>query len=150
MCIRDRAITDAARRGVSVFQQTLFTSTFPCHECTKHIVAAGISEVVYVEPYPKSLALQLFDDSIHLEKGPGTSPVVFRPFVGVGPRMYTSLFAMVERKDQGGKTISWDPRDAGPRIIRYETPDYLVREDQAMESDLKPILEVAALKRKKK
>ena len=53
------AIVDAARRGVSVQDCNLYTTTFPCHECAKHIVAAGIRRVVYIEPYPKSQALSL-------------------------------------------------------------------------------------------
>lgn len=49
------AITSAARIGVSIRGATLFTTTFPCHGCAKHIVDAGIERVVYIEPYPKSL-----------------------------------------------------------------------------------------------
>lgn len=45
-------------------EATLYSTTYPCHGCAKHIVAAGISEVVYYEPYPKSRALALHDDSI--------------------------------------------------------------------------------------
>jgi cytidine deaminase len=48
------AITDAAPRGVSVRDATMYTTTFPCHDCARHIVAAGIKRVAYVEPYPKS------------------------------------------------------------------------------------------------
>jgi hypothetical protein len=54
---------------------------------------------------------------------------------------------MVERKDRDGKTKSWDPRKARPRIIHYETPDYLGREREAMDEDLKPILDKPELKR---
>ena len=37
------AITDAARLGHSVDKCTLYCTTFPCHMCTKHIVASGIT-----------------------------------------------------------------------------------------------------------
>jgi deoxycytidylate deaminase len=50
------AICDAARLGRNVKGATLFCTTFPCHNCTKHILAAGIKRVVYMEPYPKSRA----------------------------------------------------------------------------------------------
>jgi len=53
------ALLDAAYRGVSVKGANLFTTTFPCHNCTKHIIAAGIKEVIYIEPYPKSKAFEL-------------------------------------------------------------------------------------------
>ena len=55
---------------------TLYTTTFPCHNCTRHIVAAGISRVVYVKPYPKSLAFQLHYDSISLEEKGWSRPGV--------------------------------------------------------------------------
>ncbi len=50
------AICDAARLGRSTKNTVLFCTTFPCHNCTKHILAAGIRKVVYMEPYPKSRA----------------------------------------------------------------------------------------------
>ena len=87
------AILSAARMGVSTRGARLYCTTFPCHVCAKHIVAAGIEQVVYIEPYPKSRALRLFDDSISLEahrKG----RVLFRPFVGVSPSRFTDLFSM--------------------------------------------------------
>ncbi len=40
------AMLDAARRGVSTQGSTLFSTAFPCHNCAKHIVAAGIEEVL--------------------------------------------------------------------------------------------------------
>lgn len=108
-------------------------TTFPCHYCARHIVAAGIYEVQYIEPYPKSKALQLHADAIETSAAkwypptepnmrsdeitnrkrrktllaappaPGTDPepqvpapeigkVLFRPFVGVAPRMYPRAF----------------------------------------------------------
>jgi deoxycytidylate deaminase len=30
--------------------------SFPCHMCARHIIATGLREVVYIEPYPKSVA----------------------------------------------------------------------------------------------
>lgn len=53
------AIIDAARRGVSVDECSIYVTTFPCHNCAKHIVAAGLRRVVYLEPYPKSRAEDL-------------------------------------------------------------------------------------------
>ena len=55
-----------ARNGISTERTSLFTTTFPCHVCAKHIVGAGITRVVYVEPYPKNRALELHQDSIRL------------------------------------------------------------------------------------
>ena len=60
------ALLSCGRSGVSTRQCTLYTTTFPCHNCAKHIVASGISRVVFVEPYPKSLANDLHSDAIFL------------------------------------------------------------------------------------
>lgn len=58
------ALLFCARNTLSVRGATLYTTTFPCHNCAKHIIAAGIRKVVYVEPYPKSKAFEFHDDSI--------------------------------------------------------------------------------------
>ncbi len=105
------AIMSAARRGTPTSSSELHCTTFPCHVCAKHIVAAGIKTVTYIEPYPKSRALNLHEDSISLEdKREGK--VVFRPFVGVAPRAYERLFSMtswdgirIPRKDDAGVPI---------------------------------------------
>ncbi len=91
------ALMSCARNGISTRGTTLLCTTFPCHNCAKHIVAAGVRSVVYVEPYPKSRALDFHDDSIvPAEKaGKADKPmVVFEPFVGVGPRRFFELFSM--------------------------------------------------------
>lgn len=107
------AIMAAARVGVSIRRGTLYGTTFPCHNCAKHIVDAGIQEVVYIEPYPKSLARRLHHDSIAFPENESfEGKVVFRPFVGVAPRRYDELFSMVTpsgrrvaRKGRDGEAI---------------------------------------------
>jgi deoxycytidylate deaminase len=86
------AIVDAARRGVTVAGGYLYTTTFPCHECTRHIIAAGIRRVFYIEPYPKSLAARLHDDAILIDPDVPDHRVAFMPFVGIAPRRYLELF----------------------------------------------------------
>ena len=105
------AILSAARMGVSTRGARLYCTTFPCHVCAKHIVAAGIEQVFYIEPYPKSRASRLFPDSISLETN-RKERVIFRPFVGVGPERFPDLFSMrssegrpIRRKDQRGYPI---------------------------------------------
>jgi cytidine deaminase len=112
------AMLDAARRGSAIKGTTLYTTTFPCHECARHIIAAGIHHVQYIEPYPKSLAREFHLDSIEIDPaGNVTNKVVFKPFVGVAPRMYTSLFRMTDRKDKKGHVIEWQPSsDLMPRL----------------------------------
>lgn len=105
------AILSAARTGVSIRDGRLYCTTFPCHVCAKHIVGAGIAEVVYIEPYPKSKALSLHDDSIVLERK-RQGRVVFKSFLGIAPRRFTDFFSMrsadgveIRRKDSRGRPI---------------------------------------------
>ena len=89
------AILAAGRVGVPVRGCTLYCTTFPCHNCAKHIINAGIQRVVYVEPYPKSMARELHSDAIRFgAEAIEGKKVWFEAFPGVAPRMYSSLFSM--------------------------------------------------------
>lgn len=150
------AITTAARRGVSVKGAWMFVTTFPCHYCARHLVAAGIDQVQYIEPYPKSRALSLHGDSItsraagwippsknQKEKVTkalgGTSSVeyrtvgnsqfgqdtnqykvLFKPFVGVAPRLYQLAFTKDRplKNDLTGKYENGQPEWGGKWGIR--------------------------------
>jgi deoxycytidylate deaminase len=88
------ALAEAARRGTSVSGCTMFVTTFPCHLCARHIVASGILRLRYIEPYAKSLAAELYPDSIAVESSEANSQqIVFDPFVGIAPRQYMHLFS---------------------------------------------------------
>lgn len=90
------AILNAARSGIPPQGCILYTTTFPCHNCARHIVAAGIKAVYYMEPYIKSLADELHSDSLVHESNEN-SKVVIKPFTGVGPRMYEAHFLKAPR-----------------------------------------------------
>jgi deoxycytidylate deaminase len=114
------AIVDAAKRGVSTSGATLYTTTFPCHDCAKHIVAAGIQRVVFVEPYPKSRVAEMHPDSIDLAGG-GSNKVRFETFVGAAPRRYSQFFRWGKRKDTtgtrpSGARMAWTEGSAEPRF----------------------------------
>jgi deoxycytidylate deaminase len=135
------AILSAGRIGVSVVGATLYTTTFPCHNCMKHIIAAGIARVVYIEPYPKSMAYELHSDAIDIDPAPATSeecsnrakrtPVRVEPFVGVSPRCYNELFTMTTRQ---GKPLRRKDADGVPTFsqdgLRLTMPTdwYMIRE----------------------
>lgn len=72
----------------------LYSTTYPCHSCARHIVAAGVGRVVYLEPYSKSMAIDLHNDSIadNLSKEQSVGKVSFAPYQGVSPRMYKRIF----------------------------------------------------------
>jgi cytidine deaminase len=117
------ALLDCARHGAAVLGCTLYTTTFPCHDCTKHIVAAGIDRVVFIEPYTKSLTSQLFSDSVSIDEPASSGKVQFSPFVGILPRRYADLFAMhSDRKGGDGLWKEWKPQDASPILGDYVAP----------------------------
>jgi deoxycytidylate deaminase len=108
------AILAVAREGRnSLVGATLYTTTYPCHNCARHIVASGITSVVYIEPYLKSLAKVLHDDSVTEDPNDRTK-VVFRQYDGVAPRNFLRLFRpKSERKKDGRLFRSW-PKQAVP------------------------------------
>jgi Deoxycytidylate deaminase len=117
------AITDAARRGVSIQGATLYCTTYPCHMCARHIIASGIDRVVFIEPYPKSMAKDLYQKSLivdgdvnHINEA--SNAVRFESFVGVAPRRYMEFFSMPRRKNENGVAVTWNPRNSSPRIVQ--------------------------------
>ena len=89
------ALFSAARQGTSTKNTTLYCTTFPCHNCARHMVTAGVKQVLYVEPYVKSLALDLHSDSIRTTANPSNAApthLAVLPFTGIGPRMYEDHF----------------------------------------------------------
>ncbi len=140
------ALLSCARAGIETLGATLFSTTFPCHNCAKHIVAAGVRRVVYIEPYEKSQAIQLHGDAIrsddHGDQGDvGRDPkkVVFEPFVGVGPRRYFDLFSTklsngypLKRKI-AGKTAPWEKNPEVVVRVPMLPTSYLERESQLVQ-----------------
>ncbi len=99
------ALVDAAKRGVAVRGSEMYVTTFPCHNCAKHIIAAGIKKVVYLEPYAKSRVKELHDEEIALDPADPRAAgdkVLFVPFTGVAPRQYARLFSMSARSHKNG------------------------------------------------
>ena len=107
----DALISIARQGGTSVIGCYLYTTTFPCHICARHIIAAGISKVFYIEPYEKSLALELHDDAIIIDSEEEDTKenkiVQFLHFEGVSPRQFNNLFySQEDRKGGDGKVIN--------------------------------------------
>ncbi|WP_241823739.1 anti-phage dCTP deaminase [Sphingomonas sp. Sph1(2015)] len=116
------AICDAARLGRPVKGATLYCTTFPCHNCTKHVLASGIAKVIYMEPYPKSKAKELHEHEIEIERESMTR-VSFMPFLGISPFRYRDIFQKGKRK-KDGVALSW--YNQGPRpMIDVPAPTYL-------------------------
>lgn len=108
------ALCSAVKRGVPVAGALLYTTTFPCHNCAKHILACGVSEVVFIEAYAKSFAETFYRDSLALDR-PSPDKLLVRAFNGVGPRAYPALFAWRERRnDADGRVLVSDPASNKP------------------------------------
>ncbi|TXN61408.1 anti-phage dCTP deaminase [Methylobacterium sp. WL6] len=110
------AICDAARNGTSIKDGVLYCTTFPCHLCAKHIVASGISAVIYLEPYPKSYAERLHSDSIEVDGSQKGNKVAFLPFIGISPHRYRDLFEKGKRKNDMGEAKKWFSHPRRPMI----------------------------------
>ncbi|RJT43772.1 anti-phage dCTP deaminase [Rahnella woolbedingensis] len=129
------AILACARSNISTYDGILYCTTFPCHNCAKHIVASGIKRVVYIEPYPKSKAFDFHPDSISTpEQAQASEHVIFEPFVGVGPRCFFNLFSIslgigykVKRKDNDGNVVEWE-RKSGKLRMQMLPSSYIERE----------------------
>jgi len=124
------AVCDAARLGRSIKGATLYCTTFPCHNCTKHILASGVRRVVYMEPYPKSRAKDLHPDEIEIE-AEAPDKVSFVPFMGISPFRYRDLFQKGKRKRADGKARDWYHDDMRP-MVDMVVPSYTDNEKWAL------------------
>lgn len=137
------ALLSCARTRVGTKGGTLYSTTFPCHNCAKHIVDAGIARVVFIEPYSKSKAIDFHPDSIcfGIAGDPETAQerrkVHFEPFVGVGPRRFFDLFSMslgsgrrLARKGADNRRVEWKP-DASELRLQMLPATYLDLESLA-------------------
>lgn len=136
------ALLMCARNNISSKGCDMYVTTFPCHNCAKHIITAGIKRVFYIEPYPKSKALEFYKKEISQDKAE-EGKVLFLPFAGVGPHRFIDLFSMKstkwylrERKDEDGKKIEWHRNTANLRnpmtvfnYIDMEKSAYIQYED---------------------
>jgi cytidine deaminase len=124
------ALTSAARRGVGVDGAVVACTTFPCHNCTRHLIASGIRRLLYVHPYAKSLARDLHFDALDVDPSEYAMQggvrvleqdrVIFEQYVGVAPRVYPQYFdfGQTNRKSDRGQAMeSPDPASAIPRVV---------------------------------
>jgi len=100
-------IHGSQKAGQKMRNGKLYCTTYPCHNCARHIVAAGIKEIYFIEPYPKSLATKLHSDSI-TEDELKENYVKILVYEGVSPKRYLEFFKMNEdsRKKDGIRIFS--------------------------------------------
>ncbi|KAB8065519.1 anti-phage dCTP deaminase [Janthinobacterium violaceinigrum] len=111
------AILGAGRiAGDKLVGGKIFVTTYPCHSCARHIIAAGITEVYYIEPYRKSLAIKLHGDAIS-ELELDSKKVRVLAYDGVAPTKFLSLFRVAANsRKASGRLIKVPLNEAMPRI----------------------------------
>ncbi|OKS89275.1 anti-phage dCTP deaminase [Mucilaginibacter polytrichastri] len=108
-------ITGSQKAGDRVINGKLYCTTYPCHNCARHIVAAGIKEIYYIEPYRKSLAIKLHNDSI-TEDESNDKLVRILMFDGISPRRYLQFFKMIPNsRKRDGKKINNLSKHVSPK-----------------------------------
>ena len=124
------AIAEAARLGRSVQGATLYCTTFPCHICARHIIAAGLGTVVFIEPYPKSMTKALYDAEIRADETSGAlaGAVHFKPFTGISPPLYPRVFQYRPRKNKSGTIVQWSRSKAIPTGADFGVKDATLEE----------------------
>jgi hypothetical protein len=113
----------------------MYVTTFPCHNCAKHIVAAGLQRVVFIEPYAKSRAEHSHEDSISIGV-PRAGKVQFQHFEGISPRRYRDIFQKQKRRNDDGSIRVWYEDFPRPRIDDADPATHLLREPHAIAETL--------------
>ena len=63
------AVIQAAYFGASIKDSTIYTTNFPCVMCTKILVNAGVSEIVYKDDYIDPLSREILEESgVHVRQ----------------------------------------------------------------------------------
>lgn len=143
------ALMSCARRGETTRDSILFATTFPCHNCARHIISAGVKILYYIEPYTKSQAYRLHLDSLECpslpkpEIGPREqgARVKFLHFTGIAPRRFSDFFGMrhketgvrLERKLHDGRKVDLGPRQQRLPRTPLSSLNYVAREGKAIE-----------------
>lgn len=107
---------------------TMVVTTYPCHNCARHIVASGVVKVVYLEPYEKSLAIKLHPDAIS-EDVREVDKVHFIQFQGFAPRHILDLFSVKQDRKENGALIVRSKSDALP-VYRRHLDSFTLYEDK--------------------
>lgn len=57
------AVIQAARHGTAIDGATAYCTHQPCVLCAKILINAGVTSIVYAEPYPDPLAQEMLDEA---------------------------------------------------------------------------------------
>ena len=74
--------------GDKIVGSTLYVTAFPCHNCARHIILSGVKTVYFQEPFEKSRAIKLHNDSLELAEDNQNltkeDKVYLIPYQGIG------------------------------------------------------------------
>lgn len=121
------ALMDAVSRGVCVRGHNVYVTTFPCHQCAKHLIAAGIRQVIFIEPYPKSETVTLWPSEVanfEADEKVSDDRMHLLPFVGIAPSRYSDFFTYRPQHqprrievDGEREVASWRPQASSPNAV---------------------------------
>ncbi|GAB3253820.1 anti-phage dCTP deaminase [Arthrobacter pigmenti] len=111
------AITDCSRHGKPTDGATIYVSAFPCHMCMRLIIASGIARIVYVDPYPKSLSLEMYGAMTGGHQNLSAGIIAIESFRGASWRVFPRVFSKINRKRApDGQFASFSPAE---RLFRW-------------------------------
>ena len=70
-----RAITKAAKEGISISDSTLYVTTYPCSICARMLIDLGVKEIVYDGDYFDKISHDLIEESDIPIRKVGKNPV---------------------------------------------------------------------------
>ena len=70
-----RAITKAAKEGISISDSTLYVTTYPCSICARMLIDLGVKEIVYDGDYFDKVSHDLIEESDIPIRKVGKNPV---------------------------------------------------------------------------
>ncbi|WP_311747637.1 anti-phage dCTP deaminase [Proteus vulgaris] len=122
----DALLALARTTSSSTLNKTLYCTTYPCHNCARHIIAAGIKRVVYIEPYEKSLAIQLHNDAISLHQDDIiNNKVSFQHYDGVSPKRYDDFFKYRHKRKNSDGTVKTIHSMDVPHVSQVHLDSYV-------------------------
>ena len=87
-------IQGSQKTGDKMVGGNLFCTTYPCHNCARHILVAGIKKVYYIEPYKKSLGTILHSDAIVEDVEQSDDKLQILMYEGVAPVRFIDFYKM--------------------------------------------------------
>lgn len=110
------AILNAAKAASGQLKDAvLYCTTYPCHSCARHIVAAGIKAVYFIEPYAKSKATALHADSITSDEAVQEKLKILA-YEGVAPSRFLDFFSIKNNRKKEGVYSPLPKKELRPQV----------------------------------